>query len=42
MNYADGNPYVGSKAELNGEFAGIGTEHVYFKVTAVNRHDLPA
>lgn len=30
--YADGNPYIGPEAVLNGVFARIGAEHEYFKL----------
>lgn len=38
--YADGNPYVGTEAVLNGVFARIGAEHEYFKVTDVKLHNM--
>lgn len=38
--YADGNPYVGPEAVLNGVFARIGAEHEYFKVTDVKLHNM--
>jgi ketosteroid isomerase-like protein len=38
--YADGNPYVGPEAVLNGVFARIGAEHEYFKVQDVKLHNM--
>jgi ketosteroid isomerase-like protein len=38
--YADGNPYVGPEAVLNGVFARIGAEHEYFKVEDVKLHNM--
>ena len=38
--YADGNPYIGSEAVLNGVFARIGAEHEYFKVEGVKLHNM--
>lgn len=37
---ADGNPYVGPEAVLNGVFARIGAEHDYFKVEDVKLHNM--
>lgn len=38
--YADGNPYIGPQAVLNGVFARIGAEHEYFKLTEIQLHDM--
>jgi len=38
--YADGNPYIGPDAVLNGVFARIGAEHEYFKVTDIELHTM--
>jgi len=38
--YADGNPYVGPEAVLNGVFGRIGAEHEYFKVEDVELHNM--
>jgi len=38
--YADGNPYIGPEAVLNGVFARVGAEHEYFKVTDVKLHNM--
>jgi ketosteroid isomerase-like protein len=38
--YADGNPYIGPEAVLNGVFARIGAEHDYFKVEDVKLHNM--
>lgn len=38
--YADGNPYIGPDAVLNGVFARIGTEHEYFKLENIQLHDM--
>ena len=38
--YADGNPYKGPDAILNGVFARIGEDHEYFKVTDVVLHEM--
>ena len=38
--YADGNPYIGPDAVLNGVFARIGAEHEYFKLTDIVLHDM--
>lgn len=38
--YADGNPYVGPEAVLNGVFARIGAEHEYFKLEDVKLHNM--
>lgn len=38
--YADGNPYIGPDAVLNGVFARIGADHEYFKLTDIVLHDM--
>ena len=38
--YADGNPYIGPKAVLNGVFARIAAEHEYFKLVNIELHDM--
>lgn len=38
--YADGNPYIGPDAVLNGVFARIGAEHEYFKLENIQLHDM--
>lgn len=38
--YADGNPYVGPEAVLNGVFARIGAEHEYFNLVDIQLHDM--
>lgn len=38
--YADGNPYIGPDAVLNGVFARIGTEHEYFSLTDIKLHEM--
>ena len=38
--YADGNPYIGPEAVLNGVFARIGAEHDYFKLTDIKLHNM--
>jgi len=37
---ADGNPYIGPDAVLNGVFARIGARHDYFKTTNVQLHEM--
>jgi hypothetical protein len=37
---ADGNPYVGPDAILNGVFARLGANHVYFKLADIELHDM--
>lgn len=37
---ADGNPYVGPDAILNGVFARIGAEHEYFNLKDIELHDM--
>jgi len=36
--YADGNPYIGPEAILNGVFARIGVDHDYFNLTNIKLH----
>ncbi len=38
--YADGNPYIGPDAVLNGIFKRIGDDHEYFKLTNIQLHDM--
>ena len=38
--YADGNPYTGPQAVLNGVFARIGAEHEYFKLVNIQLHEM--
>lgn len=38
--YADGNPYIGPDAVLNGVFARIGAEHEYFNLTDIKLHEM--
>lgn len=38
--YADGNPYIGPEAVLNGVFARIGAEHEYFNLTDIKLHSM--
>ncbi|MFI0427889.1 ester cyclase [Mariniflexile sp. HMF6888] len=38
--YADGNPYIGTDAILNGIFTRIGEDHNYFKLTDIILHDM--
>jgi uncharacterized protein len=38
--YADGNPYIGPDAVLNGIFKRIGDDHEYFKLTDIQLHDM--
>lgn len=38
--YADGNPYVGPEAVLNGVFARVGAEHEYFNLENVELHNM--
>ncbi|PRX43147.1 nuclear transport factor 2 family protein [Salegentibacter salegens] len=37
--YADGNPYIGPEAILNGVLARIGAEHEYFKLEDIKLHE---
>lgn len=39
--YADGNPYIGPDAILNGVFARIGAEWEYWNLTGISLHDMP-
>lgn len=38
--YADGNPYIGPEAVLNGVFARIGADHDYFNLTDIQLHNM--
>ncbi len=38
--YADGNPYIGPDAVLNGVFARTGAEHEYFKLEDIKLHEM--
>lgn len=38
--YADGNPYIGPDAVLNGVFSRIGVEHEYFKLKDIELHEM--
>jgi len=38
--YADGNPYIGPDAVLNGVFARVGADYEYFNVVDVNLHEM--
>lgn len=38
--YADGNPYKGPDAVLNGVFARIGEEHEYFNLKDIELHEM--
>ena len=38
--YADGNPYIGPQAVLNGVFTRIGAEHEYFKLVDIQLHEM--
>ena len=38
--YADGNPYIGPEAVLNGVFGRIGAEHDYFNLTNIKLHEM--
>jgi hypothetical protein len=38
--YADGNPYIGPDAVLQGVFARIGAEHEYFNLTDIQLHEI--
>lgn len=37
---ADGNPYIGPDAVVNGVFARLGAEHVYFKLANIKLHEM--
>jgi len=38
--YADGNPYIGPEAVLNGVFARIGADHEYFNLADIILHEM--
>ena len=38
--YADGNPYIGPDAVLNGVFARVGAEHEYFNLKDIELHEM--
>jgi ketosteroid isomerase-like protein len=38
--YADGNPYTGPDAVLNGVFSRIGADHEYFKLENIELHEM--
>ncbi len=38
--YADGNPYIGPDAVLNGVFARVGAEHDYFTLEDIQLHEM--
>jgi ketosteroid isomerase-like protein len=38
--YADGNPYVGPQAVLNGVFGRVISEHEYFKLADIQLHEM--
>lgn len=38
--YADGNPYIGPDAVLNGVFARVGADHEYFNLVNIELHDM--
>jgi uncharacterized protein len=38
--YADGNPYIGPEAVLNGVFARIGADHEYFNLKDIVLHEM--
>jgi len=38
--YAEGNPYIGPEAVLNGVFARIGADHEYFNLTDIKLHNM--
>jgi len=38
--YADGNPYIGPQAVLNGVFARIGADYEYFKLVNIQLHEM--
>ena len=38
--YADGNPYIGPDAVLNGVFARVGADHEYFNLTEIKLHEM--
>lgn len=37
---ADGNPYIGPEAVLNGVFARLGADHEYFKLADITLHEM--
>ncbi|SFZ93959.1 hypothetical protein SAMN05428642_103459 [Flaviramulus basaltis] len=39
-SYADGNPYIGPDAVINGVFARIGADHEYFKLKDIELHEM--
>jgi len=39
-SYADGNPYIGPEAVLNGVFARIGADHEYFNLADIILHEM--
>lgn len=39
-SYADGNPYIGPDAILNGVFARLGADHEYFKLVDIELHEM--
>lgn len=39
-HYADGNPYVGPEAVLNGVFARVVADHEYFTLKDINLHEM--
>ena len=38
--YADGNPYIGPQAILNGVFARIGADYEYFNLVNIELHEM--
>lgn len=38
--YADGNPYIGPQAVLNGVFARIGADYEYFNLVNIELHEM--
>jgi hypothetical protein len=38
--YADGNPYIGPEAVLNGVFGRIMNDHEYFNLTDIKLHEI--
>ncbi len=38
--YADGNPYIGPQAVLNGVFARIGADYEYFNLVNITLHEM--
>ena len=39
-SYADGNPYIGPDAVLNGVFARLGTDYEYFRLKDIHLHEM--